>query len=95
MPTKRRKLGVRKISVLTMAQRIHLQCGTYLLDFRGEADRFEDDRHRRAAWAAHRDQILADWDRPGQRPAAMWAYDFGLKTPPLSEGVELAEADRD
>ena len=27
-------------------------------------------------------RILAEWDHPGERPIALWAYDFGLKPAP-------------
>ena len=82
MPTKRRKLAPQRIGVMTDAQRFHLICGRYFFDYAGEADHFRDDAHRRATWAAHREQILAEWDHPGERPIALWAYDFGLKPAP-------------
>ena len=83
MATKRRKTGARRIGVMTDAQRFYLICGRYFFDYAGEADRFRDDAHRRATWAAHREQILAEWDHPGERPIALWAYDFGLKPAPI------------
>ena len=64
MPTKRRKLAPQRIGVMTDAQRFHLICGRYFFDYAGEADHFRDDAHRRATWAAHREQILAEWDHP-------------------------------
>ena len=79
---KRRKTGARRIGVITDAQRFHLICGRYFFDYAGEADHFRDDAHRRATWAAHREQILAEWDHPGERPIALWAYDLGLKPAP-------------
>ena len=82
MATKRRKPGARRIGVMTDAQRFHLICGRYFFDYAGEADHFRDDAHRRATWAAHREQILAEWDHPGERPIALWAYDLGLKPAP-------------
>ena len=82
MATKRRKTGARRIGAMTDAQRFHLICGRYFFDYAGEADHFRDDAHRRATWAAHREQILAEWDHPGARPIAMWRHDFGLKPAP-------------
>jgi hypothetical protein len=82
LPTKRRKRAVHRIGAITDAQQSHLVCGHYFFDLAGEVDRFVDDAHRRATWARLREQILAEWDRPGRRPVAMWEYDFGLKHRP-------------
>ena len=38
---------------------------------------FVDDRHKRAAWEAHRDEIMAN-DGAGTRPAGYWIYDCPL-----------------
>jgi hypothetical protein len=82
MPTKRRKIGARRIGVMTDSQKWHLVCSCYFFDFNGEADHFVDEEHRRATWALHRAEILASWDHPGRRPDALWSYDFGLKPAP-------------
>jgi hypothetical protein len=58
-----------------MAQRAHLQTGHYLFDYAGARDHFVDDAHRRAAWEAYREQLMAENDRVGQRPLAFWQYD--------------------
>jgi hypothetical protein len=75
---KRRKLGVRRLGVMTLSQREHLECGDYLLWHRPEEE-FLDDEHRRLTWAANRVQILAEWSRAGRRPAAFWELDCGFK----------------
>jgi hypothetical protein len=72
MPTVLRKLAPHRRAVLSDAQRSHLWSGCYVLPFGPE---FDDEAHRREAWAAHREELLAAYDRPGHRPAAMWDYD--------------------
>jgi hypothetical protein len=72
---KRRKLGAVALNKLTMAQRAHLQTGHYFFDFAGARGRFVDDAHRRAMWAAYREQLMVENDRVGQRPLAFWEYD--------------------
>jgi hypothetical protein len=76
MPVKRRKIGAVALHKLTISQRSNLECGVYFFDFAGARDHFADDAHRRAAWEAYREQILAEHDRVGQRPAAFWQYDI-------------------
>jgi hypothetical protein len=75
MPVKRRKLGAIALHKLTMAQRAHLVTGYYFFDFAGERDHFADDGHRRQAWSAYREELMAEHDRVGQRPLAFWQYD--------------------
>jgi hypothetical protein len=82
VPTNRKRRDRGRLDALTDAQRAHLECGYYFWDFRGELDHFVDEAHRRRAWALHRDEILAEWDRPGARPDALWEYDQGLKSAP-------------
>jgi hypothetical protein len=43
------------------------------------ADHFIDEQHRYATWQAYREEILEEWCHPGERPAALWEYDAGLK----------------
>jgi hypothetical protein len=38
---------------------------------------FLDDRHKRAAWEAHRDELMA-LEAAGSRPAAFWEFDVSL-----------------
>jgi hypothetical protein len=82
MPTNRTRFRHGRRDVMTAAQKAHLTCGCYFFDFRGEADHFVDEAHRRATWEAYRAQILEAWDHPGRRPDALWEYDFGLKCCP-------------
>ncbi len=42
------------------------------------ATEFVDDAGRRAAWFAHRDEVMAD-NPAGHRPWAWWEYESGLK----------------
>jgi hypothetical protein len=81
MPTKRRRRAVRQLGRLTDVQRMHLACGSYLL-VHDPAEEFVSEEHRRAAWEEHRADILAEWDMPGQRPAAVWQYDAKLRRAP-------------
>jgi hypothetical protein len=75
MPRKRRA-GKHRLNILPTAQRDHLCTGAYLLaGFEG--DEFEDEQHRRAVWAEHKEAILAEYTRPGTRPVALWEYDLG------------------
>jgi hypothetical protein len=84
MPIKRRQ-PKRRVDQLTDEEEQHLAWGcVYFLapgrQFADDASRrawcpFEDDAHRRAAWALHRDRIMAEWGRDGTRPAGFWSYD--------------------
>jgi hypothetical protein len=77
MPTTRRRIArIRRASGLTEDQRQHLECGHAYF---ASGDVFADDAERRTAWRRHRRSLLAAWDtadRPGQRPQAVWDYDF-------------------
>jgi hypothetical protein len=79
MPTNRTRIDRGRRDALTLAQRAHLECGHYFFDFDGDLDHFEDEAHRRRAWAFHRAQILSEWHLPGNRPDALWQYDYGLR----------------
>lgn len=75
VPVKRRN-AKRRLDQLTLPQNEHLRCGHYFFETPGDhSKRFEDDEHRRAAWAQHREAILAEWDRPDRMPTAFWDYD--------------------
>ncbi len=47
----------------------------------GEESVFADDGARRAAWFAHRDELLAQGPA-GSRPWGFWQYESGLEGPP-------------
>ena len=66
---------------LTNNLRDHLTCSCYFWSHFGEAE-FEDDAHRRQAWAAYRAEILEGWCFPGDRPDALWEYDYELTPAP-------------
>jgi hypothetical protein len=76
MPRSRR-LQKRRLDVLSLNERGHLETGFYFWGhFPGEVE-FESEAHRQAAWTRHREMILAEYDRAGHRPVALWEYDFG------------------
>jgi hypothetical protein len=81
VPSKRHRLGRGRVDILSDVQHAHLSTGSYLLAHHPHEE-FVDEAHRRAAWRMHREAILEAWDRPGQRPIALWAYDLGLKRRP-------------
>lgn len=56
---------------LTRSQRFNLIAKVYLT---GEGRPFESEAERRAAWEAHRDELMAA-SRPGLRPGSFWNYD--------------------
>jgi hypothetical protein len=54
-------------------QRQDLECG---FAYFAAGPVFRNEAQRRACWLRHRRQIMAAWDRPGERPRAMWAFDL-------------------
>jgi len=78
---RRRRVDKRRSQELTLDQMFELTIGP-----RG-ASVFASDADRRAAWEAHRDELLAIWEAEAVRPWAFWRYEPGL--PP-----ELRERDR-
>jgi hypothetical protein len=86
MPRPRRDAKARR-SALTDAQWQELAWG--LASSRGPGA-FLDDRHKRAAWLAHREELIAD-DGAGSRPAAYWIYDAPLPVRLELERLSAAE----
>jgi hypothetical protein len=76
MPLKRRA-AKRRLDVLDINRRGHLETGAYLWGHFRDQDEFADDAERREAWARHREMILTEWCHPGRRPDALWSYDAG------------------
>jgi hypothetical protein len=81
MPTNRTRVRHGRRDTFNDVQKLHLICGRYLI-CHPPSEEFVDEQHRRETWQARRGEILANWDRPGQRPAALWEYDRGLQRAP-------------
>jgi hypothetical protein len=80
VPTKRRRIGARALMALTPRRREFLGCGRSMLAGREpRLGDFEDENEARAAWTIHREDVLAEWDRPGRRPWALWMFDYQLE----------------
>jgi hypothetical protein len=76
MPTNRKRVDRGRTDILNPNQRSILETGVECFPaWRG----FEDDGHRREAWEANRELILATWAHPGRRPDAYWEFDVGLE----------------
>jgi hypothetical protein len=76
MPTNRRRVDRDRVDQLNPTQESVLRTGSECISgWPG----FVDDEHARAAWRAHREQLMAEYDRPGCRPHAFWLYDMGLE----------------
>lgn len=80
---RRRKGRDRRLDELTLEEGLDLAGGPFsgthaALRWGGRLVRWTTDQERRAAWEAHRDEIMARYgpgQRPGRRPAAYWQYD--------------------
>jgi hypothetical protein len=76
MPTTRKRVERRRSDILSPNQRSILETGVECFP---AWPGFEDEDHRREAWAANRAQIMAEWRHPGRRPDAYWEFDLQLE----------------
>jgi hypothetical protein len=75
MPTNRQRIARDRSDQLNPNQESVLKSGSELLPgWPG----FDDDEHRREAWAIHRERLMAEYARPGRRPHAFWRFDMRL-----------------
>jgi hypothetical protein len=79
VPTNRKRVDRRRSDTLNPNQESVLRTGCEL--FPGWPG-FGDEEHKRAAWEANRDRLMAENAHPGRRPWAYWAYDCGLEETP-------------
>jgi hypothetical protein len=87
MPRTRKITLKRRRIDLSGEQRVNLTCGRSCGGV-GPEFVFENEEERRAAWEAHRAELLAA-HRPGKRPAAYWDYDCPFERLPHETDYQL------